>query len=43
MSESKDKILDKKMLAEGFAGDFWVKKTYNFTYFWNQSSNQEAF
>lgn len=43
MSDTKDTILDNKMLAEGFTGDFGVNKTYNFTYFWSLSSNQEAF
>jgi len=30
MSETKDTILDNKMLAEGFAEVFWVNKTWKF-------------
>lgn len=42
MLKTKDTILDNKMLAKGFAGHFSINKTYNFSIFRRQSSNQEA-
>lgn len=42
MLKTKDTVLDKKMLAKGFAGHFSFNKTYKFSIFRRQSSNQEA-
>lgn len=33
MSETKDRLLDNKMLADGFEGCFGVNKIYSFKYF----------